>query len=382
MLQKREKPVVLIVDDTTDNIALLNELLKKDYRVKAAINGEKGLEVARNTCPDIILMDVNMPVMNGYEACRRLKQDEALKDIPVLFLTARSDEADEEEGFRLGAADYIVKPVTPSTLLARIQTHLSLKQARDILADQNHFLDQEVQRRTRDISIIQEATIIAMATLAETRDNETGGHLQRAKLYIRELAEELSKCEKYKNVLTPEKIKLIVLSAPLHDIGKVGIPDQILLKPGKLSAEEYEVMKKHAALGRDAIMNAENLMGGAETFLSCAREIAYSHHEKWDGSGYPQGLSGEAIPLPARLMAVVDAYDTLTSRRIYKAAVSHDTAVSTIAKDSGRHFDPSVVAAFLAVKDRFNSIATQYMDCTVGLLAQMQESLQEIRRVP
>ncbi len=382
MLQQQDKPVVLIVDDTADNIALVNELLKKNYRVKAATNGEKGLEVAKSTRPDIILMDVTMPVMNGYEACRRLKQDEALKDIPVLFLTARSDEADEEQGFLLGAADYIVKPVTPSTLLARIQTHLSLKRARDILADQNRFLDEEVQRRTRDISLIQEATILAMATLAETRDNETGGHLQRAKLYIRELAEEMGKLPKYQDALNPEKIELLVLSAPLHDIGKVGIPDQILLKPGKLSPEEYEIMKKHAALGRDAIMGAESLIGGAETFLSCAREIAYSHHEKWDGSGYPQGLRGEAIPLPARLMAVVDAYDTLTSRRIYKSAVSHEAAVSIIAGDAGQHFDPDVVAAFLAAKDRFYSIATRCMDCTVGLLAQMQESLQEIRRVP
>ncbi|MEG3071247.1 MAG: HD domain-containing phosphohydrolase [Candidatus Syntrophopropionicum ammoniitolerans] len=240
--------------------------------------------------------------------------------------------------------------------------HLELKRSRDILKDQNQFLDQEIKRRTKDISIIQEASIIAMAALAETRDNETGRHLQRVKLYIKELADYLSQMDKFKHTLTEEKIKLIVQSSPLHDIGKVGIPDRILLKPGPLSSEEYEVMKKHPTLGRDAILCAEKLIGGAETFLSCAREIAYSHHEKWDGTGYPQGLSGENIPLSARLMAVVDVYDALTSRRIYKDAISHEKAVQTIKMDTGKHFDPFVVYAFLAVQERFKHIAKTYAE--------------------
>lgn len=373
MLEQREKPIVLVVDDMPDNLALVNEILKNDYRVKAATNGQKGLEVARAARPDIILMDVMMPVMSGYEACRILKQDETLKDIPILFLTARTQEEDEKEGFDLGAADYIAKPVSPAILMARVKTHLSLKRARDILEDQNHFLDDEVQRRTRDFSRAQEASIIALAALAETRDNETGRHLHRTKLYIKELAEHMSALPEYKHHLTPEKVKLIVLSTPLHDIGKVGIPDHILLKPGKLTPEEYEIMKRHAVLGRDAILSAERLISDADNFLTCAREIAYSHHEKWNGSGYPQGLCGEDIPLPARLMAAVDAYDALTSQRIYKAAVPHETAVEIIRKDSGSHFDPSVVDAFLAVQEQFKTIAGAYADSRSGILAHLQD---------
>ena len=380
MLPDREKPVVLVVDDTLDNITLLNEILKDEYKVKVATNGEKALEVARNTLPDIILMDVMMPVMNGYEACRRLKENEKLRDIPVLFLTARSDEEDEKKGFTLGAADYIVKPVSPPILTARMKTHLALKRSRDILESQNHFLDEEIQRRTKDVSIVQEASIMAMAALAETRDYETGCHLQRAKLYIKELAEYMSKTEKFKDVLTPGKIKMIVISSPLHDIGKIGIPDHILLKPGPLTDDEYEVMKKHTVLGRDAIMCAEKLIGNMETFLTCAREIAYSHHEKWDGSGYPQRLSGEDIPLPARLMAVVDAYDALTSRRIYKEAITHEEAVSIIQADTGKHFDPDVVRAFLTLQEQFKYISERYMDCTESMLIQTYEGVQETRR--
>lgn len=382
MLREREKPVVLVVDDTLDNITLVNEILKNDYRIKVATNGEKAFEVAKSTRPDIILMDVMMPVMNGYEACARMKQDEELKDVPVLFLTALSDEEDEKKGFMLGAADYIIKPVSPSILTARIKTHLDLKRSRDILEDQNHFLDKEVQRRMKEISTVQEASIMAMAILAETRDHETGFHLQRVKLYIRKLAEYMGRLKNYKDFLSPDRIRMIALSSPLHDIGKVGIPDQILLKPGKLTPEEYEIMKNHAVLGGDAILSVEKLIGGAETFLTCAREIAYFHHEKWDGSGYPKGLSRESIPLPARLMAVVDVYDALTSRRIYKEAVFHEKAVSIIREDAGKHFDPDVVDAFLALEEDFKSISVKYMDGMSGTPAKTRENTGEEGRLP
>lgn len=361
-----QKPSVLVVDDTLDNFILIHEILKEEYRVRVATNGAKALEAAKHAAPDIILMDIMMPVMNGYEACSRLKEDKALRDIPVLFLTAKSDVADEQKGFALGGADYIVKPVTPPILLARIKTHLELKQSRDSLEDQNQFLEEEILRRTKDISVVQEASIMAMAALAETRDNETGCHLQRVKLYIKELAEHMDRAEKY--ALGPEKVRLMVLSSPLHDIGKVGIPDHILLKPGALSAQEYEVMKKHTTIGRDAILCAETQIGNAETFLTCAREIAYSHHEKWDGTGYPQGLGGERIPLSARLMVVVDVYDALTTRRIYKEAILHEEAVQIIAREAGKHFDPDVVEAFLKIEDRFQEIRSLYADNTEGLL--------------
>ncbi len=357
MLSGEQKPTVLVVDDTHDNILLLNELLREEYRVRIATDGVKALEAAKYAPPDIILMDVGMPVMDGYEACRRLKEDKTLRDIPVIFLTAKSDEADEQKGFSLGAADYIAKPVSPVILAARMKTHLALKRSKDLLENQNRFLEEEVQRRTKDISILQEASIMAMAALAETRDNETGEHLQRTKLYIKELAEYLKQTKKYEEVLSAQTIEMITLSAPLHDIGKVGIPDNILWKPGALSEEEYHIMKTHTTMGRDAILCVERLMGGADTFLGCAREIAYSHHEKWNGCGYPQGLSGEEIPLSARLMAVADAYDAITTRRVYKAAVEHSRAVEIIRIDSGSHFDPDIVDAFLARQDQFKTIS-------------------------
>ena len=369
MLSGEQKSVVLVVDDTWDNILLLNEILKNEYRVRAATDGAKALEAAKYAPPDIILMDVMMPVMDGYETCRRMKEDEALRDIPILFLTAKSDEADERMGFALGAADYIVKPVSPAVLAARIKTHLALKKSRDILENQNRFLEEEVRRQTKDVSVLQEASVMALAALAETRNNETGEHLQRTKRYIRELAEAMSRTKKYEALFTPKKIDMVVLSAPLHDIGKVGIPDYILLKPGPLSPEEYEIMKKHTTMGRDAIVCAERMMGGAETFLSCAREIAYSHHEKWDGTGYPRRLSGEEIPLPARLMAVADAYDAITTRRVYKPAKSHGEAVSILQSDAGRHFDPDVVKAFLTRQEAFREISVTCTDRAVGLLA-------------
>lgn len=361
-MSDKRKPTILIVDDNADNITLYNKILKNEYRIKVATNGVVATRLAKRTLPDIILMDVMMPLMNGYETCRRLKKIEKLRDVSVLFLTAKAGEEDEKKGLILGAADYMVKPISPSILKARINTHLALKKSRDVLEKQNHFLDDEIQRRTKDISIVQEASIMAMAALAEIRDNETGRHLQRTKLYIKELVEYIGQFEKFKKELSPIKTKLIILSSPLHDIGKVGIPDNILLKPGPLTKEEHDIMKKHTILGRNVIMRVEKLIGGVETFLSCARGIAYSHHEKWDGSGYPQGLSGIDIPLAARLMAIVDAYDAITSKRVYKEAISHEKAVSIITADSGKHFDPDVVIAFLALKEQFRSISEKQPD--------------------
>jgi putative two-component system response regulator len=365
-----KKQTVLVVDDTPEVILLINEILKGKYRVRAVTNGEKALEAVRRSLPDIILMDVTMPEMNGYEVCRRLKQEERFRDIPVMFLTARSEQADEQEGLEAGGVDYIVKPINPSIFVARMETHLANKRYKDMLENQNQFLGEEVVKRTRDISLMQEATIMAMASLAETRDNDTGCHIQRTKLYMKELAEYMRRSDKYRDALTPEKIKVIVASAPLHDIGKVGIPDNILFKPGPLTKEEFETMKKHATMGRDAILRAEKMMGNADTFFSCAREIAYSHHEKWDGTGYPLGLCGEAIPLAARLMAVADVYDAITTKRVYKEAIAHKEAVRIIQADSGKHFDPDVVKAFLALKETFQKISIIYADSTEDLLAQ------------
>ncbi|QSF46728.1 response regulator [Paenibacillus tianjinensis] len=354
------RPVILVIDDTPDNITLLSGLLKEQYKVKVATNGEKGMQIAKAAPPDLILLDIMLPGMDGYETCRRLKEDETLREIPVIFLTAKEEVEDENKGFDSGAVDYITKPISSPVLLSRVKTHLTLKRSKDFLVDKNQYLEAEISRRMKEISLIQEVSVMAMAALAEMRDTETGNHIQRTKLYIEELATQLSRTDKYAGRLCPEHIGLIVTSAPLHDIGKVGIPDHILLKPGKLTYEEFEVMKTHTTLGRDAVLRAEQLMDRPETFLRFAKEIVYSHHEKWNGTGYPEGLAGEQIPLSARLMAVADVYDALTSERVYKAAMPHKQAVEIIVADAGRHFDPDIVDIFVKCSYKFQEISERY----------------------
>ena len=357
------KPTVLIVDDVPENIAALAALLKEDYRTKAATDGEKALELARSgSIVDLILLDVAMPGMDGYEVCRQLKGDPKTADIPVIFLTSKANAEDEHRGLQRGAVDYITKPFSPPIVKARLKTHLQLKKARDFLADKSAFLEDEVQRRTREVHLVQDVTMLAMGSLAETRDNETGNHIRRTQYYIEALALQMKDLPRFREFLTPETIDLLVKSAPLHDIGKVGIPDRILLKPGKLLPEEFAIMKTHTTIGRDAILSAERMLDASTSFLRCARETAYSHHEKWDGSGYPLGLSGDEIPVSARLMAVADVYDALTSKRVYKEAFSEEKAVSILREGSGTHFDPDAVSAFLEIQDRFRSIARKYAD--------------------
>jgi putative two-component system response regulator len=359
-----EKPTVLVVDDTPDNLTLMSGLLKDQYKVKIANNGERALKVASTgTPPDLILLDIMMPVMDGYEACRHLKANSETRDIPVIFLTAKSEVEDEIKGFELGAVDYITKPISPPIVLARVQTQLQLKRVRDYLKDQNEFLEDEVKRRTEEVVAIQEVTILAMASLAETRDNDTGNHIRRTQFYVRTLAEKLRKHPRFAYMLDNDKtIDLLFKSAPLHDIGKVGIPDGILLKPGRFTEEEFEIMKTHTTLGRDAIIAAERRLGLELPFLAFAKEIAYSHQEKWDGMGYPEGLSGDDIPLSGRLMAVADVYDALICRRVYKEGMPHEKAFAIICKDSGTHFDPDVVEAFKEVAGEFQAIAKKYED--------------------
>ena len=357
------KPTILIVDDTPDNITLLTSLLGDQYKNKVATNGVKALKIAMaSPPPDLILLDIMMPEMDGYEVCRQLKIDPATKDIPVIFLTAKTQEGDETKGFGLGAVDYITKPIVPPILMARVHTHLALQSARKSLEQQNEILEEQVDHRTRQLAALQDSIIIAMASLAETRDNETGHHIRRTQHYVRELAQCLRKRDGYAESLNEKYTELIYKSAPLHDIGKVGVPDRILLKPGALTAEEFEEMKKHTTYGRDTILEAEKSMAEPQSFLEVAREIAYSHHEKWDGTGYPQGLKGTDIPLCARLMALADVYDALISKRVYKAPMPHDEAVAIIMKGKGQHFDPEVLEAFLEVQDKFAAIASQFGD--------------------
>ena len=354
---------ILIVDDTPENLSVLGELLQPHYRVRAANSGRRALQIARSTpTPDLILLDVMMPEMDGYDVLAELREQAETRQIPVIFVTAMDTTDDEERGLECGAVDYITKPLRPAIVLARVRAHLELKQARDILKDQNTYLEAEVTRRMSENQLIQEVSIHALARLAETRDPETGNHLRRTQEYVRTLAMGLRHHPRFKDHLDDRTIAELAKSAPLHDIGKVGIPDHILLKPGKLTPEEFDIMKTHAKLGSDAIELAERDSDKPVEFLSLAKEIAHYHHEKWDGSGYPEGLSGERIPLSARLMALADVFDALICRRVYKKPMAYEEAYRIITTGSGTHFDPDIVAAFVSQFETFRHIADTYAE--------------------
>lgn len=363
------KPTILVVDDTPENLQLMHGLLRDLYRVRLGTSGEEGVALARKEPqPDLILLDIMMEGIDGYETCRRLKADAQTLGIPVIFLTAMGEEQDQEEGFRCGCVDFITKPISPSLTLARIATHLSLKQTKDLLAEHNRDLQQQVELRTREVQTVQDVTILAMASLAETRDNETGMHIRRTQNYVKALAEALHNGSPYAGQLDEAMIELLYKSAPLHDIGKVGIPDGILLKPGKLTDEEFQSMRQHTVMGARIIAFAERSLQSPSSFLRLAREIAHHHHENWDGSGYPNGLSGTDIPLSARLMSLADVYDALISRRCYKPAMSHEEASALILAEDGRKFDPVVVEMFRRCVDRFAAIASQFNDDDIPAL--------------
>lgn len=358
---------VLVVDDAPENLSLISDMLKDRYNVKVATNGPKALRILSGpNLPELVLLDIMMPEMDGYEVLKSIKSDPRTRDIPVIFLTAKSEKIDEEKGLNLGAEDYITKPVNPHILLARLSTQLKLKAAKDFLRDNNEYLAQEVERRTLELQAIQEVTIIALASLAEARDNETGNHLMRTQFYVQALARKLKDHPRFTAHLSEEAVSTIIKSAPLHDIGRVGIPDHILLKPASLTPEEYEIMKTHTTIGVEAIENAEARLGRKVEFLKYAKEIAHYHQEKWDGSGYPNGLAGEAIPVSARLMAVADVYDALISQRVYKSSIIHESAVAVIREGRGRHFDPDIVDAFLSIQDEIKAIAARYSDGGAG----------------
>jgi len=356
---------ILIVDDNPENLTVLGELLRPSYAVRAANSGARALQLAtQSPPPDLILLDVMMPGMSGYEVIERLRAVPDTRDIPVIFTTAMDGSGDEEHGFELGAVDYLTKPLRPAVVAARVRSHLELKQARDRLHADKAALEGEVARRMRETQVIQEVAIRALARLAATRDNETGSHLVRTQEYVQHLATLARRLPDFAAQLDDERISLMARSAPLHDIGKVGIPDNVLLKPGKLDADEWTVMKTHAQLGADAIRGAIIDTGQPVAFLRYAHQIALHHHERWDGSGYPGGLAGEAIPLAARLMAIADVFDALISRRVYKAPMPLDQVRTIISSEGGRHFDPRLVATFIEHFDDFCEIARRHPDET------------------
>ena len=361
---------ILMIDDDLATLEVINESLRSHFRTRIATRGGKGLELARlSPAPDLVLLDLELPDMNGYQVCSALKHDATTADIPVIFLSSHSDIADITRGLELGAVDYVPKPVAPPILLARVRTQLRLREAQIHLADRNLHLESLVSERTRDLEAktqdlerSQELTIVALGAVAETRDDETGDHIRRTRDYVQVLVENLLQQPGERERMPAAEWALIWKCAPLHDIGKVGIPDRILTKRGRLDADEFETMKQHTTLGRDALRAAESRVDAHDPFLRIATEIVYSHHERWNGSGYPQGLRGEAIPFAARLMAIADVYDALISKRVYKPAFSHARAIEIIREGRGEHFDPLIVDCFMLCADAFSEIAARHSD--------------------
>ena len=357
-----EQATVLVVDDTPDNLTLISGLLKDKYRLKVANGGAKALSIARSSPPDLILLDIMMPDVSGYEVCKELKSDPATSEIPIIFLTANIDMEEERKGIEMGAVDYITKPFSGPVVLARVATHLKIKAAADFLKDKNAYLEQEVLRRTSDMIGIQDTTILVMASLAESRDAEAGNHLRRTQAYVKAIAQRLSGFPRFREQLSDATIDLLFRAAPLHDVGKGGIPDRILLKPGKLTGDEFEIIKRHTILGRDAVDHAWPRLGMDVPFLDLARDMAYCHQEKFDGTGYPRGLSGDDIPLSARIMAVADVYDALISHRPWRKGIARDAARDIMLEGRGTHFDPDILDAFLAIDDEITAIVERFPD--------------------
>jgi putative two-component system response regulator len=359
---------VMAVDDTPANLGVLEAILSaQGYRIVSFPKGELALKAAAKVRPDVILLDIMMPEMDGFEVCRRLKADQQLSHIPVIFLSALNDTKDVLQAFSAGGVDYIVKPFQAEEVLARVRTHVTLHQMQHQLKLQNQHLEQLVQEKVKEITDSQFATLFAITNLSEFRDNITGRHIDRTRTFCRELAEELRRDSPYRDEIDEDYIRNLYQAAPLHDIGKIGIPDRILLKPGRLSAEEFAIMKTHAEIGaRTLEMVLERYP--RHSFIKMGVEVARSHHEKWDGTGYPQGLKGLAIPLSGRIMALADVYDALRSKRPYKDIYSQDEAVSVITTDSGFHFDPEIVRAFRKLSDRFHEISIELQDSDEGLL--------------
>ena len=364
----RRKREILIVDDEPVNLSILSKVLTPYFVVRVCKSGEDALRNANIApYPDLVLLDIMMPGMDGYEVLARMRENGNTRDIPVIFLSSLNSDVDEEKGLLLGAVDYITKPFKPIVVLARVRSQMEFKEARELLKNQNEWLEAEVDRRLRENQLIQDISLVVIAQLVETRDTETANHIVRTRSYVELLARRLISATKFQEG-TKDRIDVLVKASPLHDIGKIGIPDSILLKPGPLTPEEFEIMKTHTNIGGNAIRNAidKTLLARRGGFadgkpmslriLEEAETIARFHHERWDGTGYPDGLKGEAIPLSARIMALADVFDALTSDRPYKSAWSAAEANAYIIEQRGSQFDPDVVDAFESELEEFAEI--------------------------
>jgi putative two-component system response regulator len=348
---------ILIVDDTAANVQILMDLLGQDYYVSVALDGESALEYLSENIPDLILLDIMMPAMDGYEVCTKIKSNPKIQNIPVIFLTALSDEQNERKGLNLGAVDYITKPFSPTLVKVRVRNQLELKRYRDELEDLVLKRTQQLEETLISLKNASLDTIHRLTIAAEYKDTDTAAHILRMSHYSAAIAQKLGMNEK--------DVESLLYAAPMHDIGKIGIPDRILLKPGKLAADEWNIMKQHTIIG------GKILEGSNAEFVSLGRVIALAHHEKWDGSGYPNGLVGEQIPLGCRIVALADVFDALTSKRPYKEAFSLEKSFEIIGNGRGSHFDPDVVDAFFAVEDKLLNIKDKYKEEGSSLLYQL-----------
>ncbi len=342
------KPVLLIVDDTPENIDALRAILSADYALKVATNGALAVKIAKTAAPDLILLDVMMPGMNGYEVCRLLKASEETRHVPVIFVTTIGDIDAETRGFAMGAEDYITKPISPSIVLARVKTHLALYKQRRHLECLVKERTAEIEKSNRQLIKTHHAVIAQLGRAAEYRDNETGLHIVR----VGYLSQMLARAAGF----TEERADLMTHASKMHDIGKIGIPDHVLLKPGKLTPQEFDIIKAHPVIGAEIIGVRDSEL------LVMAREIALTHHEKWDGSGYPYGLQKEDIPITGRIVALVDVFDALTSCRPYKKSWSAQEAFQLIRDSAGKHFDPALAQLFLDHADDVLDVLAKYGD--------------------
>jgi len=344
---------ILVIDDNAVNLKLAEQTLRPLYKVTLLISGRQALRFLEKTKPDLILLDINMPEMDGYETLRKIKEDPHTSKIPVIFLTAQTDSESELHSLYLGAVDFITKPFISEIMLSRIKIHLELE-------EYHKHLERLVEEKTQMIEKLQDVIVTSLAELVECRDGETGGHVKRTAKYLQILAEAMYENGVYKDVLSKQYMKDLLRAAPLHDVGKIGISDDMLRKQSSLDEEEFEYMKKHTTLGGKTLQKAID-QTGEESFLYMARDMALTHHEKWDGSGYPSGLQGEGIPLCGRIMAVADVYDALMSKRSYKEPFTYQTAAEMIIKSKGSHFEPCIVEVFEKIRDKFEQIASMYL---------------------
>lgn len=357
MLEKRVLPTVMLVDDVPDNLEVLSEILESSgFYVRPHKDPVEAYSSAILEPPDIFVLDILMPELNGFELATKIKQTEVLKDVPIIFLSALNKPEDIAKGFEVGAVDYIPKPFKASEIIARVSTHVKLKKLREELETSKKNIESIVTLKVKEVTQSQLATIISLAKLAEYRDDDTGAHIERVRNYCRVLAERLSMKQEFMAKVNAEFIENIFYSSSLHDVGKVGIPDSILLKPGKLTKEEFEIMKTHTILGANAMKEVLDFYP-QNPFVEMGMNIARWHHERWDGSGYPDGLKAEKIPVCAHIMALADVYDALRSKRPYKEPFSHEKATQIIVASKGSQFAPWLVEAFLSVEEEFMSIA-------------------------